>query len=396
LKLHHPAQLLLSYDFPPMGGGIARWMGELARHYPAGSLTVSTGQHPQSSVADPQFPNRIDRLPLASNRLRTLQGTVLWSRRAVALTSSGSFEFVWCGNLKPAAYPARWVRRRTGVPYGIILHGGDLLILRDQVRRSRVKRELARTLLGTASLLVTNSTYTAALCRSVLEQLQLEQQERRIHTVPLGADPHRFRPRLDQSPVRGRYNLDDRRWLLSVARLTAHKGIDAAIRALARLRSTYPDLGYLVVGSGEQRHTLEELCRKLRVDGRVRFLTDVSDEDLPAIYNCAEVYLGLSRVMEHRVEGFGISLVEASASAIPVVATRTGGIPDAVRHEETGLLIDADEPDQLTAAVSRLLDDHAFATRLGSEGRRAVESYYNWDRVAADLAQLGHDAAGSR
>jgi phosphatidylinositol alpha-1,6-mannosyltransferase len=389
-------QLLLSYDFPPMGGGIARWMGELARHFPAGSLTVSTGQHPQSSAADRQFPNPIDRLPLPSSRLRTLQGTVLWSRRAVALSRAGSYRFVWCGNLKPAAYPAHWNRARTGVPYGVMLHGGDLLILRDQIRRSRMKREVARALLGRAALLITNSTYTATLCRAVLEEVQLEQQEGRIHTVLLGADPARFRPGLDQSPVRSRYNLDARRWLLSVARLTPHKGVDAAIRLVAELKSIYPDLGYMVVGRGEQRPVLEELCRKLRVDDRVRFLADVPDEDLPAIYNCAEVYLGLSRLMEHRVEGFGISLVEASATAIPVLATRTGGIADAVRHEETGLLIDADQPDQLAAAVRRLLDDRDLATRLGTQGRRAVERYYNWGRVAAELAQLGQDAGGSR
>ncbi len=389
-------QLLLSYDFPPMGGGIARWMGELARHFPPGSLMVSTGQLPESMVADRQFPNRIDRLPLSSNRLRTLPGMVLWSQRAVAITRSRAVRFVWCGNLKPAAYPARWTRKRTGVPYGVMLHGGDLLILRDQVRRSRVKREVARALLDTASLLVTNSRYTSTLCRSVLEQLHLGEQQRRIHTVPLGADPLRFRPGLDQSAVRARYNLDSRRWLLSVARLTPHKGIDAAIRMVAQLSSLYPDLGYLIVGSGEQLPGLEELCRKLRVHDRVRFLTGVPDEDLPAIYNCAEVYVGLSRLMEHRVEGFGISLVEASASAVPVVATRTGGIADAVRHEETGLLIHADEPDQLMAALRRLLDDRELALRLGAQGRRAVETYYNWSRVAADLGHLGQEAGVSR
>jgi phosphatidyl-myo-inositol dimannoside synthase len=245
-------------------------------------------------------------------------------------------------------------------------------------------------------MLVANSTYTAALCRSVLELLHLAEQERCIHTVPLGADPLKFQPGLDQSAVRARYNLPARRWLLSVARLTPHKGIDAGIRMVAELRSLYPDLGYLVVGSGEQLPKLEELSRKLKVDDRVRFLTGVPDDDLPAIYNCAEVYVGLSRLMEQRVEGFGISLVEASASGVPVVATRTGGMPDAVRHEETGLLIEADEPDQLMAALRRLLDEPELALRLGTGGRRAVETHYNWSRVAADLAHLGHEAGRSR
>ena len=70
-------QLLLTYDFPPIGGGIARWMAELAKRYPPGSLVVSTGQHPDAADVDATFPNRVDRLPLAARRLRTLQGLLL-------------------------------------------------------------------------------------------------------------------------------------------------------------------------------------------------------------------------------------------------------------------------------------------------------------------------------
>jgi phosphatidylinositol alpha-1,6-mannosyltransferase len=124
---------------------------------------------------------------------------------------------------------------------------------------------------------------------------------------------------------------------------------------------------------------------------RVRFLTGVPDADLPALYNCAEIYLGVSRLMEQRVEGFGISLAEASACGVPVIAGRSGGIPEAVRDGETGLLVDAERPEAVAAAVERLLDDHALRARLGAAGRRAVETQFNWDRVTADLRRLGHE-----
>ena len=127
-------QLLLSYDFPPMGGGIARWMGELAKRYPPGSLVVSTGSHPGGSKVDATLRNRVDRIPTSSRRLRTLQGLVAWSRRAAALARSVRPEFVWCGNFKPAGYPARWIRQRVGIPYGILFHGTDLLLLRSMRR----------------------------------------------------------------------------------------------------------------------------------------------------------------------------------------------------------------------------------------------------------------------
>jgi phosphatidylinositol alpha-1,6-mannosyltransferase len=195
---------------------------------------------------------------------------------------------------------------------------------------------------------------------------------------------------LDQREVRRRYGLGGRRWLLSVARLTRHKGVDTGIQILAQLAQDYPDLAYVVVGSGEDLPTLEKLAGDLGVGDRVSFLTNVPDSDLPALYNCAEIYLGLSRTLDRRVEGFGISLVEASACGIPVLASRTGGIPDAVREGETGLLIDPLQAVEIGAALRSLLDDRAMASRLGSAGRRAVETYYNWDRVAADIARIGH------
>jgi phosphatidylinositol alpha-1,6-mannosyltransferase len=383
--------LLLTYDFPPIGGGIARWMAELARRYPAGSLVVSTGQQGDSSDVDAAFPNRIDRLAIPSRRLRTIQGLLLWSRRVAVLARSTDAEFIWCGNIKPAAYPARWTMERTGTPFGILLHGGDLLILQHQVHQSAVKRKTAAALLGSAAVLVANSDWTRDRCLTLLNELDVDASPERVRVVPLGADHEFFRPGIDTREVRERYGLGEGRWLLSVARLTRHKGIDTALQALARLRTRYPTLRYAVVGTGEEHEALAAEARDLGVADIVRFLTDVPDSDLPALYNTAEIYLGASRLMEQRVEGFGISLAEASACGVPVVAGRSGGIPAAVRDGETGLLVDADGADAVVDALVRLLDDSALRSRLGMAGRRAVESHYNWDRVTADLVRIGRE-----
>ncbi len=389
--------LLLTYDFPPIAGGIARWMAELARRYPAGSLVVSTGQQGDASDADAAFPNRVDRLGIPSSRLRTLQGILLWSRRVAVLARSTDAEFIWCGNIKPAAYPAKWTMERTGTPFGILLHGGDLLILQHQVHQSAVKRKTAAALLGSAAVLVANSDWTRDRCLTLLSELEIDATPDLVRVVPLGADHEFFRPGLDVREVRARYGLGEGRWLISVARLTRHKGIDTALQALARLRSRYPDLRYAVVGSGEDQAALAAEARDLGVADMVRFLTEVPDRDLPALYNTAEVYLGVSRLMEQRVEGFGISLAEASACGLPVVAGRSGGIPAAVRDGETGLLVDAERSEAVADALARLLDDAGLRGRLGAAGRRAVESHYNWDRVTGDLVRIGRElGSGAR
>jgi phosphatidylinositol alpha-1,6-mannosyltransferase len=386
-------QLLLTYDFPPIGGGIARWMAELAKRYPPSSLVVSTGQHPDSPDVDSTFPNRVDRLPLAARKLRTLRGLLFWSRRAAVLTRECGAEFIWCGNMKPAAYPAKWTMERLGTPFGVLLHGGDLLILQHQVHQSLLKRRTARALISSAAVLVANSSWTRECCLTLLSELELEANDDLVQVVPLGADHVFFRPGVDTTGVRERYGLDPGRWLLSVARLSRHKGVDTALKALATMAGRYADLRYAVVGSGEELDALEEEARQLGVGDRVRFLTEVPDRDLPALYNVAEVYLGVSRLMEQRVEGFGISIAEASACGVPVVAGRSGGIPEAVRDGETGFLVDAERPDAVAEAVGRLLDDRELRLRLGAAGRRAVETYYNWDRVAGDLARIGREFA---
>lgn len=370
-------------------------MGELARRYPRGTLIVSTGWHQGGPEVDASLANRVDRLEIPSRRLRTVQGLLRWSHRAVRLARSVHPEFVWCGNLKPAGYPARWIRKRVGTPYGILLYGTDLLLLRDRIRHSALKRTWARTLIGSASVLVAISRWTRDEALSLLADLGLNGGRIDVRLLPLGTDPEHFRPRIDSSGVRARYGLAEGRWLLTVARLAAHKGIDTGLHVLAVLREQYPDLRYMVVGRGDWLSHLEGLARELGVADRVRFLTDVPDSDLPGLYNTAEIYLGLSRPAGLMVEGFGISLSEASASGIPVIAGSGGGIPDAVRDGETGLLVDAEGPEAAIAAARLLLGDQELARRLGAGGRRAVETYYNWQRVTTELAGIGHELGKS-
>jgi phosphatidylinositol alpha-1,6-mannosyltransferase len=388
--------LLLTVDFPPLGGGIARWMAELALRYPPGGLIVSTGQLDGSAESDRRFPNPVDRLGLPTRRLKTLRGLVLWSRRVASLLAQHHAAFLWCGNLRPAAYPAKWVHERSGVPYGVMIHGGDLLALQLNYRESRVKRLTARTLLGSAEVLVANSRWTHDRACTVLRELGLSERTGRVRVMPLGTDPAGFRPGNDPAPLRARYDLPAGRWLVTVARLVPHKGIDTTIRALALLAPRFPDLHYAVVGQGSYQPALRALAEEAGVADRVRFLAGVPDEELPLAYALADVYVGVSRQTARDVEGFGIALLEASASGKPVVAGRSGGMPDAVRDGETGLLVDPEDPASLARAIGALLDDPVRAAAMGAAGRRGVETFYNWDRVVEEIRAISSEASTAR
>ena len=383
--------MLLAQDFPPMGGGIARLHGELARRFPKGELIVSTPSDPDAAEVDAGLPATIGRLPIGVRRTKTLPGVLFWSRRAASLARQHKVRFVHCGNVKPAGYPARWVYERLRVPYILFLYGADLLSEQHKIRQSAIKRRMARAIFGGAAVLLAISNWTRDLALTVLGDLGLDGHGQRLRVIHPGTDPTHFRPGADAVDLRARLGLPDggTRWLVTVGRLQRHKGMDTVIAALPAILARAPDVRYAVAGTGPDRERLEKLAHKLGLGDRVRFLGGVSDRELPALYNLASVYVGASRRAERLgVEGFGIALVEASACGRPVVAGNSGGIPDAVRDGETGFLVPPEEPAAFADAICRLLADPAAAQRMGQNGRRAVETYFNWDRVVRDLREI--------
>jgi phosphatidylinositol alpha-1,6-mannosyltransferase len=380
--------LLLAFNFPPHEGGIARMMGELARRYPPHSLVVSTGTYPGSAASDRDFRQTIDRVPVAAEHLRTVTGLLRWTRRAGQLARRLRPGFTWCGELKPAAYPARWLHARYGVPYGIITYGAELLLLDQKLRRSRFKRWSGRKLLEGASVFVAISRWTADYTRRLLSGSGLDHLAERVRVVPLGTDPEQFYAGVPTAEVKRKYDLAGGPWILTVARLDWHKGFDTVIRALPAVRAAHPDVRYAIAGVGACRGYLEQLVAELRLGDAVRFLGFVPETDLPALYNTADVFALVSRRHDLLVEGFGIAVVEASASGLPVLAGREAGLPDAVREGETGMLVDPYDPAAVAAGLNRLLSDGTLRRQFGAAGRRAVEEYFNWDRVTRDFQEI--------
>jgi glycosyltransferase involved in cell wall biosynthesis len=384
-------QLLLTCDFPPMEGGAARWMGALARHWPRGELVVSTGQVPESEEFDEQLPNRVDRLAVPVRRLRTLQGILAWSRHASVLTRALDPDFIWCGALKPAAYPAKWVRERAGTPFGVIAHAPELLLLRHQTHRSVIRKRVARGLLDAASVVATSSAWTRDLCLSVLGELGVSLAEDRVRVVPLGTDPDFFRPGIDCAAVREKYRLDEGRWVLTVTR-PPYRGIEAVLQAIAAAPAGL-DLRYLVVQAGEAQTELKALVKKSGVGAQVRILANVPESDHPALCNVASAYVGLSRQPGLDVEGIGSPFVDAAASGLPILAARGGDMPELVVDGETGLLADPDRTADVLGAIKRLLDP-GIGAPMGRAGRARVEGVQGWERVVGSLRAIGSEFAG--
>jgi len=262
--------------------------------------------------------------------------------------------------------PAAWAISRTmGVPFAQYLYSDEI---RHRPRLTSFAVRRAR-----ASLAI--SSHTADLARAAGAPAA------RLYRVPVGVD-------LPADHVR---EPAKRPTFVTVARLEQrYKGHDVMIRALPLIRDRVPDVEWIVAGDGSLRGELEQLAASTGVQDSIRFLGRVSDAERDALLDSAHVFSMPSRLPPggRGGEGFGIACLEASAHGIPVVAGNVGGMPDAVLHGQTGVLVD-DPGDHRAVgdAIAELLLDRERAETLGRGGMERARSLA-WPLVVRRIEEI--------
>jgi phosphatidylinositol alpha-1,6-mannosyltransferase len=176
---------------------------------------------------------------------------------------------------------------------------------------------------------------------------------------------------------------------LTVSRLVERKGHDKVLTALSFLKDKYPDLVYLIVGRGPLRKKLEELTESMNLSARVFFFENIRNEELPLFYRAADLFVMPSRELpDGDVEGFGIVYLEAGTFSKPVIAGRSGGVPEAVLHNETGILVDGENVGDIVKAVSALLDDRQKADLFGQQAWKRIKDEFRWNKQAKKLLSI--------
>jgi phosphatidylinositol alpha-1,6-mannosyltransferase len=368
---------------------MARRHVELVRRYPE-AMSVSTVGAPDADRYDRVEEAVIARQPFPFSRANRFLNQVRWARWLVHRCRE-NVHVLHCGNIRPVGYAVWWAHKRLRIPYVVYVNGGDLLRERQKSRTSALKRRTSRLILGDAAGIVATSQWCADLARDVMREIGVSAPPP-VAALDLGTDPTQFRPDRDTGTLRTRWGIRRAPILLTVARLVPHKGQDAGIRVLAKLHEEFPDLRYILVGEGHDEARLRNLAADLDVMHLVGFAGPMRDDELPEAYATSTVYLGASRVdSEINAEGFGIAFIEAAACGLPVVAGDSGGVRSAVRDGETGFVVDPSDVDAMVDAVGRLLRDDDLRMAMAAAGRRAVETHYNWDRVAHDTHQFVKD-----
>ena len=367
--------LLVTNDFPPKIGGIQSLLWEWWRRLPSDRFAVLTSPYRGAAEFDAAQPFPVERVPEP-----VLLPHPIMVRRVDELAQRFGAELVV---LDPAV-PLGLIGPSLALPYDVVLHGAEVTV---PGRIPGSKQALAHVLRNARHVIAAGSYPAAEAERAAGRPLPTT-------IVPPGVDVERFRPltAAERHDARHHFGLPvDGRLVLGVSRLVPRKGFDTAIRAVARLAPTHPDVVLAIAGGGRDEQRLRRLAADL--EAPVQFLGRVLNDDLPRLYGCADVFTMLCRNRWGGLEqeGFGIVFVEAAACGVPQVAGDSGGAADAVADGETGFVVrKPDDVSESAAALRRLLDDDAERERMGKAARRRAEVEFSYEVLAARLgAALG-------
>ncbi|HJS91186.1 MAG TPA: glycosyltransferase [Steroidobacteraceae bacterium] len=269
--------------------------------------------------------------------------------------------------------------RRLGVPLVTTFHGFDATLSTAALIASRspswlnyalFRRQLARE--GHLFLCVSE------FIRARVQALGFPPERTRVHYI--GIDVQSIRPReaAEEEPV-----------ILHVARLVEKKGTQYLLRAFAGCAQRHPRFRLVIIGEGPLRRALESLATRLSLGERAQFLGALPHEEVMRWIRSASVLaLPSVRASTGDAEGLGMVLLEAAAHGVPVVASRHGGIPEAVVDGKSGYLVGERDVAALSHRLDELMRDGSLRRQMGAQGRAWTEERLDIRTQSASLESL--------
>ncbi len=375
--------LLLTSVFAPIHGGSAVVYEGICRCSPPGTIQVLapwrhyyTGEMLNGWQAhDARVSYTVHRLelirPLAVESKSRLHSLWLFLTADVSLKLKVLFKtirlirheginIICIGELTSSSWVGLICQRWLGVRVINYIHGEEVTTNMEYRYYGRRRHEYLRR----ADAVVAVSKFTR---RALVEQMGVDPGK--IELICNGVDLDRFQPAPQDPTLLARYRLQGKRVLLTVGRLIERKGIDMTLKALPQVLEQCTDVHYLIVGEGFYRTELEKIVHTLGLQHHVTFTGSIDDAELVAHYCLCDLFVMPNRELPDRdTEGFGLVFLEANACGKAVIGGRAGGVVEAVRDGQNGLLVDGNNIDEVAAAIIRLLSDFALRRRLEQQG----------------------------
>ena len=368
---------LFASSFHPHVGGVEEVVRQLAHEQrrQGGDPLILTMRWPKSLPRAEEYEGlpvirHVFRVPQSS--WRHLPGWLLFRQgtltQVCANVRSHRCEMLHVHCVSGNAYYALQVKRRLGLPLVVTLHGELTMDASHIFERSAFFRQLLRRVLTEADLITAVSRSTLADAEAFLGRSLADRASVVYNGVSLEG--------MAEAPV---YN-HPRPYILAIGRLVPQKGFDVLLRSFAACASAC-DL--LIAGDGPERQTLAELAVQLGIEESVRFLGQVDRRLARSLYKSSS-FVVLPSVSD---EGLPMVTLEAAAAGKALVASRTGGVPEAVVDGVTGILVPRGDVVALSNAMARLTDDTALRGRLGAAAAERAKDF-SWPAIAAQYESL--------
>ena len=257
---------------------------------------------------------------------------------------------------------ALWARRLYGIDAPVVSHHHHL-------DPSPLNSVIERRVIERSDRVVVGSEFAR---RQLQEELGARVEH--VDVVPYGVDA-RFAPRPARADLRARYALGDQPVVLFFGGLKPRKNLHLLLDVWARVAGEAPAARLLVAGGGPMLDELRGRAARLGLADRVVFTGYVPEAEKTDVFNLADVFFFPSAM-----EGFGLTVAEAMASGLPVVASDRGSIPELVVEGETGFVTDPAREGDFVARLLTLLRDAPLRRRLGDAGRARADRVYRWAR----------------
>ena len=291
---------------------------------------------------------------------------------------NGAVLHIYFGNIGVQLLP---LMRNAPVPVIVSFHGADAGVDMDRP----AYREAAREMLGLARLVLARSE---ALADRIVA-MGCPREKIRIHRTGIPLERFQFQART--APADGAWRF------LQACRLIPKKGLDSALRAFARFAESYPRATFAIAGEGPLLGELTALAAELGIAEKVRFTGFLSHAALVEELSGAHVFLHPSEIgPDGNQEGVPNSMLEAMATGLPVVATRHGGIPEAVEDGTSGFLVAEHDPEALAGAMLKIAETPARYAEMGAAAAQAVAERFEQGKQIEVLENCYTEASTKR
>lgn len=277
-------------------------------------------------------------------------------------------EIIFVSHILPIGYIALLFKFVFDVPYIVFTHGMDVLM----AQKNFWKKFWLKKILKNANIIIANSEFT----RSEILKLGIKKEKTGV-VYPC--------PNPEIKIIQFNKKTTNKKIILSVGRLIKRKGFDNVIRAMPKILKEIPGAIYLLVGSGPYKNELEKIRDKNNLKKNIIFVDGINDKEMHAYYGMSDVLVMPSRRIDSDVEGFGIVYLEAALFGKPSIAGKDGGMPEAVLDNETGFVVDGENPDEIANATIKLLKDNELREKMGERARKRVLEEFRWEKQSEKI-----------